>query len=86
MKITAEEFIRRFLMHVLPDNFMKIKHYGILINRNKTRIIKLCRILMNSKIFNDFKLVKTAKRKLQEITCNICGNNTFYYTYHYLRS
>jgi len=73
-------------MHVLPDNFVKIKHYGILTNRNKTKIIKLCRILMNSKIFNDFKLVKTAKRKLQEITCNICGNNTFYYAYHYLRS
>lgn len=86
LNLTAEEFIRRFLMHVLPDNFMKIKHYGILTNRNKTRIIKLCRILMNSKIFNDFKLVKTAKRKLQEITCNICGNKTFYYTYHYLRS
>lgn len=86
LNLSAEEFIRRFLMHVLPDNFIKIKHYGILANRGKTKIIKLCRILINSKIFNDFKLVKIAKRKLQEITCNICGNNTFYYAYHYLRS
>lgn len=86
MKLSANEFIRRFLMHILPNYFVKIKHYGILANRGKTKIIKLCRILMNSKIFNDFKLVKTAKRKLQEITCNICGNNTFYYAYHYLRS
>ena len=85
MTITGEEFIRRFLMHVLPDNFVKIKHYGLLTNRNKKSIIKLCRVLMNSKIFNDFNLVKQTKRKLQKLTCNICGNNTFYYTYHYQR-
>ena len=35
MTISAIEFIRRFLMHVLPDRFTKIKHYGILTNRNK---------------------------------------------------
>ena len=35
MTITAEEFIRRFLLHVLPNNFTKIKHYGLLTNRNK---------------------------------------------------
>lgn len=86
MTITGEEFIRRFLMHVLPDRFVKIKHYGLLTNRNKKGIIKLCRILMNSKIFSDFTLAKQTKRKLQEITCNICGNNTFFYTYYYLRS
>lgn len=85
MTITGEEFIRRFLMHVLPDKFVKIKHYGLLTNRNKKSIIKLCRVLMNSKIFSDFTLVKQTKRKLQELTCNICGNNTFYYTYHYQR-
>lgn len=37
MTITAEEFIRRFLLHVLPDNFTKIKHYGILSKRNKKK-------------------------------------------------
>ena len=85
MTITGEEFIRRFLMHVLPDKFVKIKHYGLLTNRNKKTIIKLCRILMNSKIFSDFTLVKQAKRKLQEFTCNVCGNNSFIYSYHYKR-
>ena len=84
--ITAEEFIRRFLMHVLPDKFVKIKHYGLLANRSKKATIRICRILMNSKIFNDFTLVKKIKRKLQEFTCNKCGNNTFHYSYYYLRS
>ena len=35
MTITAEEFIRRFLMHVLPKRFMKIRHYGLLANCNR---------------------------------------------------
>ena len=83
--LSTEEFIRRFLMHVLPDNFIKIKHYGILANKGKKSLIKLCRMLMNSKIYSDFTLVKTIERKLQDLTCNSCGNNTFYYSYYYLR-
>ena len=40
MTITAEEFIRRFLLHVLPTGFMKIRYYGILSNRNKSTKLK----------------------------------------------
>jgi hypothetical protein len=47
MTIAADEFIRRFLMHVLPHKFMKIKHYGILANRNKKTKLKKCRIALN---------------------------------------
>ena len=35
MSLKPEEFIRRFSMHILPDRFVKIRHYGILGNRNK---------------------------------------------------
>ncbi len=35
MTITAEEFIRRFLLHVLPEGFMRIRHFGFLANRHK---------------------------------------------------
>ncbi len=48
--ITAVEFIRRFLLHVLPSGFMKIRHYGILGNRNKTKKLKLCKTLTNTPI------------------------------------
>jgi hypothetical protein len=44
MTITAEEFIRRFLLHVLPIGFMKIRYYGILSNRNKSTKLKVCKI------------------------------------------
>ncbi|MEW6666614.1 MAG: IS91 family transposase [Thermodesulfobacteriota bacterium] len=44
--LDAPEFIRRFLLHVLPDGFMKIRHYGILSNRNRRRKLLLCRKLL----------------------------------------
>jgi hypothetical protein len=45
MTVSAEEFIRRFLIHVLPDRFVKIRHYGILGSRNKNTKLKLCKKL-----------------------------------------
>lgn len=42
MSLKPEEFIRRFSMHVLPDRFVKIRHYGILGNRNKKLKFKRC--------------------------------------------
>ncbi|MDR2569516.1 MAG: IS91 family transposase [Oscillospiraceae bacterium] len=45
MTISATEFIRRFLMHVLPHRFMKIRHYGLLANRDKNKKLTLCKQL-----------------------------------------
>lgn len=41
MTLEANEFLRRFCLHILPPSFRKIRHYGILSNRNKTRLHKL---------------------------------------------
>jgi len=46
MTVTAEEFIRRFLMHVLPSKFVKIRHYGILSNKNRNRKLKNAKYLL----------------------------------------
>ncbi len=46
MTVTAEEFIRRFLMHVLPYKFVKIRHYGILSNRNRMTKLKKCKRIL----------------------------------------
>lgn len=48
--ITCEEFIRRFLLHILPLQFMKIRHYGILGNRNKKTILVKCKKLTQTPI------------------------------------
>jgi hypothetical protein len=42
MTLAAVEFIRRFLLHVLPGGFMKIRHYGFLANRARTTKRELC--------------------------------------------
>jgi len=48
MKVSADEFLRRFFLHVLPHGFTKIRHYGILASRNKKVRIALCRKLTNT--------------------------------------
>ena len=50
MTVTIEEFIRRFLIHILPPRFMKIRYYGILGNRNKKKKLLKCKILTRTKI------------------------------------
>ena len=56
MTLEVSEFIRRFLLHVLPSRFVKIRHYGILSNRNRNRKLRLCQRLTFSKIREAQKL------------------------------
>jgi hypothetical protein len=46
MTVGADEFIRRFLLHVLPDRFVKIRHYGLLGNRCRKKKLGQCRVLL----------------------------------------
>ncbi|MCB5280201.1 MAG: IS91 family transposase [Candidatus Cloacimonetes bacterium] len=48
LTLSGVEFIRRFLMHILPKGFVKIRYYGILANRNKKTKLLLCRKLTRS--------------------------------------
>ena len=47
MSLSAEEFIRRFMLHILPDQFMKIRYYGILSNRKGKGKLAICRDLLH---------------------------------------
>jgi len=46
MPLDADEFIRRFLIHVLPDGFQRIRYYGFLSNCHRARKLALCRELL----------------------------------------
>jgi len=46
MTLEAEEFIRRFLLHVLPEGFQRIRHYGFLCHRYRKAKLSLCRQLL----------------------------------------
>lgn len=45
MELSADEFIRRFLLHVLPRGFVRIRHFGLLAGRNRNAKLNRCRAL-----------------------------------------
>ena len=77
MTISAVEFIRRYLLHVLPKSFMKIRHYGYLSNRNKKAKVVLCKSLTNTPILPHLKKSKLDLLSLimhRDLTlCPSCG-------------
>jgi hypothetical protein len=55
MTLQAAEFVRRFLLHVLPRGFVKVRHFGLLANRGRRRNLALCRkLLVGSSSARDF--------------------------------
>ena len=73
MTITIEEFIRRFLIHILPPHFMKIRYYGLLGNRNKKKKLLKCKILTKTKVIKKEELptIELIKKVLGN-SFNIC--------------
>lgn len=80
MTITAEEFIRRFLMHILPYRFMKIRHYGFLGNRGRNARLKICKSLTGTPVLIKQKL--STRELVQKLTgvdptcCPACGSES----------
>src|SRR5208283_2900618 len=46
MTVTAEEFLRRFMLHVLPRRFVRIRFSGFLANRRRRHLLPLCKQLL----------------------------------------
>ena len=49
MTVSAVEFLRRFLQHVLPSGLVKIRHFGWLANRSRKPNLALCRRLLEAR-------------------------------------
>jgi putative transposase len=47
MSLPVDEFLRRFLLHVLPRGFVRIRYFGFLAHRRRTRLLPLCRELIS---------------------------------------
>ena len=69
MPLEADEFIRRFLLHVLPDGFMRIRHFGFLANRSKKKDLGRCRELLGLCP----ELPKPSKKTTQELMLELTG-------------
>src|SRR5262249_41168920 len=46
MELRAEEFLRRFLLHVVPPGFVRIRHFGLVANRTRQEKLARCRQLL----------------------------------------
>lgn len=75
------EFIRRFLMHVPPKRFVRIRHYGLLSSRNKGKTITLCRNLLGCQKYISVLRDMTGPEMLKHLwkvdvcLCKSCGGH-----------
>jgi hypothetical protein len=83
MTLGADEFIRRFLLHVLPDGFQRIRYFGFLANRYRAEKLALCRQLMQMSPPRATRKVSMDYRDRYEVltgvslkTCPLCRSGT----------
>ena len=69
LAVKAEEFIRRFLLHILPKGFMKIRYFGFLARTNK----KICIPLIRQLIAPDSQIVEKLTETIQETMLRLTG-------------
>jgi hypothetical protein len=81
MTLEAVEFIRRFLLHILPCGFVKIRHFGFLANRNRSEALRLCRQLLCPSV-NDHpipeEVLAPEQRQAIERRCPRCQQGTLH--------
>ncbi len=68
LTVSAHEFIRRFLLHVLPHKFMKIRYFGFLSHRNKKQAIRLIRKLIDPDAKTPQKIEETYLEMMHRLT------------------
>ena len=81
-ELSAETFIGRFLLHVLPQGLKRIRHYGLLANRHKAAKLAACRIAL-ALPKPDTPLIETIQKfmkrvaQLDVIRCTQCNAGSF---------
>jgi hypothetical protein len=81
MTLSGEEFLRRFLLHVLPERFVRIRYFGLFANRHREQKVALCRSLLPGPPAPKLE-AETWQARLQRLTgidplvCTACGQPT----------
>ena len=78
MTLTPHEFIRRFLSHVLPKGFHRIRHYGLFANSNRAANIARARELLNAQVptknnTDGAAAAEPDERQVLNLPCPCCG-------------
>jgi len=84
MTLDAIEFIRRFLLHILPSGFVKIRHFGFLANRNRSVRLDLCRKLLNAPVPAEAPagLLTDQQKRAAERRCPVCQVGALHIVQH----
>jgi Putative transposase/Transposase zinc-binding domain len=79
MRLEIREFIRRFLLHVLPAGFRRVRHYGLLANAHQAAKLAQCRRLLAALEVSDgahrSDIQQTVRSALEPSGCPCCGGN-----------
>jgi hypothetical protein len=78
MTLDAVEFIRRFLLHVLPSGFVKIRHFGLLANRNRRQALALCRLHLSATTPDISELLNEQRKSVLSRSCPQCKRGTLH--------
>src|SRR3954452_25108367 len=80
MTLSGEEFLRRFLLHVLPDRFVRIRYYGLLATPHREPALALCREVLPGppappKLTRaDWQSLLQSLTGLDPMRCEVCGH------------
>jgi len=79
MTLSVAEFIRRFLLHVLPRGFVRLRHYGLLANTVSERCLATCRVLLEAPMAppaveaQPYGALLAALLGVDVLRCPVCG-------------
>jgi hypothetical protein len=79
LTLSGEEFLRRFLLHVLPDRFVRIRYFGLFANRHRDQSLALCREVLPGRPVQPELTKSDWQSLLQSLTgvdllrCEVCG-------------
>jgi hypothetical protein len=74
MTLTVDEFLRRFLLHLLPPGFVRIRNFGFLANRNRAALLPLCLQLLGGSEKQTAEPASSATENTHSLwNCPVCG-------------
>jgi hypothetical protein len=76
MTLDGVEFIRRYLLHILPSRFVKIRHFGFLSNRNRREALARCRSLLPVSADQTLDVLTDTQQRAVQRKCPICQIGT----------
>lgn len=74
MSLPVDEFLRRFLIHLLPPGFVRIRNFGFLANRNRASLLPLCFHFLNGSETISTALASSSTDPIHSLwNCPVCG-------------